>query len=62
MITDNDTGSKSRSPKGDKSLLRRLFGQNWSPLDLLLLRKSPIEQNVEENVGFFKQLGTHIRI
>ena len=26
-----DTGSKSRSPKGDHSLLRRLFGQNWSP-------------------------------
>ena len=29
-------GSKSRSPKGDQSLLRRLFGQNWSPFSLLL--------------------------
>ena len=26
-----EEGLKSRSPKGDKSLLRRLFGQNWSP-------------------------------
>ena len=56
------SGSKSRSPKGDQSLLRRLLGQNWSPLGLLLLRKSPIEQNIEENVVFFKQFGTHIRI
>ena len=30
-------GSKSRSPtKGDQSLLRRLYGQNWSPFSLLL--------------------------
>ena len=57
-----EEGLKSRPPKGDKSLLRRLFGQNWSPLSLLLLRKSPIEQNIEENVVFFKQFGTHIRI
>ena len=56
------TGSKSRSPKGDQSLLRRLFGLNWSPLGLFLLRKSPIDQNIRENVGFFKQFGTHIRI
>ena len=62
MLKSHDTGSKSRSPKGDQSLLRRLLGQNWSPLGLLLLRKSPIDQNIEENVGFFKQFYTHIRI
>ena len=61
-IDVSTSGSKSRSPKEDQSLLGRLFGQNWSPLSLLLLRKSPIYQNIEENLGFFKQFGTHIRI
>ena len=29
---------------------------------LPLLRKSPIAQNIEENVGFFNQFGTYITI
>ena len=51
------SGLKSRSPKGDQSLLRRLFGLNWSPLGLPQLRKSPIDQNIEENLRFLKQFG-----
>ena len=62
MLKSHDTGSKSRSLKGDQSLFRRLFGQNWSPLGILLLGKSPMDQNIEENVGFLKQFGPHIRI
>ena len=49
------TGSKSRSPKEDQETF-------WSKLVSFLLSKSPIDQNIEENVGFFKQFGTHIRI
>ena len=29
---------------------------------LLLLGKSPMDQNIEENVGFLRQFGQHIRI
>ena len=45
-----------------KNNIEKELNKQGQKVGLLLLRKSPIDQNIEENVGFFKQFGTHIRI